>query len=302
MLAQEPVLRALAIVFLTTAMLSLGLQTTKREIEQTLRERRFVRKALLANLVLVPALGLLAALFAPVSREVKLGVALLALAPGAPFGIQFTRKVKGSAALAVGLALLLTTVALVYTSVMAAILLPLEAPVRLPYGRLIAAVLLYLVLPLAAGLALPRAAPETARKLAKLLSLLATLAFVALMILSGDLKRQGLSAIGSIGILTMLAIIAGAMLVGWWLGGPDPGHRRVLAVSTSMRNVVISHLIAVRAFPAGNVDVVVLAFFALMIPANLLLTLGFAGYGKWQARHLPGPSGQPAQRRPERGG
>jgi len=293
MILVQPLLRVLAIVFLTTAMLSMGLQTTRREIAGALGDRRFLGKALLANLVLVPALGLLVAFAVPLSREVKLGIALLSLAPGAPFGIQFTRKVKGSTAVAVGLALLLTLLALVYTPLAAAIFLPLEAPVRLRYGRVIAAMLLYLVLPLIAGLVLHRRAPEVARKLAKPLFLLATVAFVALMILSGDLKRQGLGVIGAAGIVAMLAIIGGAMVIGWWLGGPTPGNRRVLAVNTSMRNVVISHLIATRAFPAGNVDLVVLAFFALMIPANLLLTLGVTLHEKWKTRRIHRPASQP---------
>ena len=293
MILQQPLLRVLAIVFLTTAMLSMGLQTTRREIAEALSDRRFLGKALLANLVLVPALGLLVAFAVPLSREVKLGIALLSLAPGAPFGIQFTRKVKGSTAVAVGLALLLTLLALVYTPLAAAIFLPLEAPVRLRYGRVIAAVLLYLALPAAAGMGLHRWTPEVARALAKPLTILATAAFLSLMILSGNLKRQGLGAIGSAGIVTMLAIISGAMVIGWWLGGPAPGNRRVLAVSTSMRNVVISHLIATRAFPAGNVDLVVLAFFALMIPANLLLTLGVTLHEKWKTRRIHRPASQP---------
>jgi BASS family bile acid:Na+ symporter len=294
MLIEQPLLRALAIVFLTSAMLSLGLQTTRGEIQEVMQDRRLVGRALLANLVIVPALGLLIAFFAPLAREVKLALALLALAPGAPFGLQFMRKVKDSAAVAVGLALLLAVVSLVYTPVMAAVLLPLEAPVRLPYGRIVAALLLYLALPLAAGLALHRRLPGLSARLGKPLFLLATVAFVTLMILSGELKRQGLAQIDGIGIAAMLASIAGAMLIGWWLGGPSPGDRQVLAVGSSMRNVVISHLIAASAFPDGNVDVVVMAFFALMVPANLLLTLGIAGYGKWQARHAPGPTEQPA--------
>lgn len=294
MLIEQPTLRVLAIVFLTTAMFGLGFEATRRELVQALSDRRFVGRALLANLVVLPALGVAVALLAPVGREVKLGIALLALAPGAPFGIQFMRMVKGSEAVAIGLALLFTGVALVYSPAMSALLLPLEAPLRLPYGLIVAAMLLYLILPLAAGLALHRRAPQVARKLEKPLFLIATVAFVSLMVVSGDLRREGLGAIGGVGVLTMLAIIAGAMVIGWWLGGPDGGRRRVLAVSTSMRNVLIAHLIAASAFPAGNVEVVVLAFFALMVPSNFLLHLGLTGYDKWHAKQLPGPTGQPA--------
>jgi len=293
MVIEQPLLQVLAITFLVTAMLSMGLQTTRQEVGRALGDRRFLGKALLANLVLVPALGLLAVSTAPVSREVKLGIALLSLAPGAPFGIQFTRKVKGRAALAIGLALLLTLIALVYTPPAAAVFLPLEASVRLRYGRVVAAVLLYLALPAAAGMGLHRWTPEVARALAKPLFVLATVAFVALMILSGDLKREATHAIGPAGLLSMLTIIGGAMVIGWWLGGPDPGRRRVLAVSTSMRNVAIALLIARHGFASTAVEATVVAFFALMVPANLLLTLGLTLHGKWREKHLPGAVGQP---------
>jgi len=294
MLIEQPLLRALAMVFIVTGMLSMGVQTTAREVGQALGDRRFLGRALLANLVLVPALGLLVALAVPLSPETRLGIALVSLAPGAPFGVQFTRRVKGSTAIAVGLALLLTLIALVYTLPVAAVFLPLEASVHLPYGRVIAAVLLYLALPAAVGIGLHRWTPKVAGALAKPLFLLATAAFLSLMIVSGDLKREGLSAIGAVGVVTMLAIIGGAMVIGWWLGGPAPGTRRVLAVSTSMRNVLISHLIAAQAFPAGNVDLVVLAFFALMIPANVLFAIGVMLWDKWKARQAPGPTGQAA--------
>lgn len=294
MLIADQTLRALAIIFLATAMFDLGLRTTRVQIAEAIFARRFLRNALLANLVLAPALGLAVAYFAPLAREVRLGIALLALSPGAPFGIQFMRMVKGSEAIAVGLAFSLTVIALVYSPAAAALLLPGEAPVRLPYGRIAAAALLYLLLPLVAGLAVHQRAPGVARRLAKPLFSLATVVFLSLMVASGGLRRAGLSAIGGIGVAAMLAIIVGAMLVGWWLGGPEPGPRRVLAVSTSMRNVLIAELIATSAFPTGQVGVVVLAFFALMVPSNFLLHLGLVGYDRWQARHLPGPTQQPA--------
>jgi BASS family bile acid:Na+ symporter len=294
MLIADPMLRALAIIFLTTAMFDLGLETTRVEIREALTTRRFLRNALLANLVLAPALGLLVAYFAPLAREVKLGIALLALAPGAPFGIQFMRMVKGSEAVAVGLAFLLTAIALVYSPAAAALLLPLEDPIRLPYGRIAAAMLLYLLLPLLAGLALHQRAPGVARKLRKPLFPLATVVFLSLMFMSGDVRQEGLRVVGGAGMLAMLAIIVGAMMIGWWLGGPEAGNRRVLAVSTSMRNVLVAELIATTAFPVGNVGAVALAFFALMVPSNFLFHLGLVGYDKWQARHLPGPTGQPA--------
>jgi BASS family bile acid:Na+ symporter len=71
----------------------------------------------------------------------------------------------------------------------------------------------------------------------------------------------------------MLILILVSMLIGWVLGGPDKNDRRVLATGTSMRNAAICLLIAQKSFPDTGVDVVVIAFSALMVPPNMLFTL-----------------------------
>ncbi len=281
-MAIPSLLRVLAMVFVATAMLSLGVQTSARGIRDAVTDRDFVARALFANLVLAPALGLLVALWAPVSSDVKLGIALLALAPGAPFGLQFTRLVKQRAALAVAITLVLTLISILYTPLAASLLLPLEAPVRLPYARVLGIVVLCLALPVAVGAGIRQRTTAVARALVTPLFLLATASFLAIMVLSAELRRQAYQSVGLKGLLTILVFIAGTMALGWWLGGPARETRRLLAAVTSLRNAALSYLVATSAFPRGNVDVVVLAFFALMIPANLLLTLGLTGYERWR--------------------
>ncbi len=293
MLVGPPLLRGLTIAFLLTAMFSVGLQTTGREIVQALRDRRFLERALLANLVLIPALGIIVALVAPVSGEVTLGLILLSLAPGAPFALQFTRLAKESLALAAGLAFLLAAIAIVYTPVMASLLLPLQAPLRIPYGRLVLDLLVLLAVPLAAGIAVHRLAPGAARALVTPMFILATVIFVGLVVVSGQMRRDAAHAIGGGGLVAMLVVIAGAMLIGWALGGPKVSDRRVLTTTSSMRNVAVALVVAREAFPAGDVEVAVLAFFTLMVPSNMLFTLGASQYQKRQAKRAGGEAGQP---------
>jgi BASS family bile acid:Na+ symporter len=284
MIVEQPLLRGLTIAFLLTAMFSIGLQTTGREIVQALRDRRFMERALLVNLVLVPALGVIVALAVPVSREVKLGLILLSLAPGAPFALQFTRLAKESVALAAGLAFFLAIIAIIYTPVLASLLLPLQAPLRMPYGRLTADLLVLLVLPLAVGIVFHRLVPGAARALVKPMFILVTVIFVALVVASGEIRREAAHAVGGLGLLMMLAVIAGAMLIGWALGGPRYSDRRVLAINSSMRNVAVALVVAREAFPAGDVEVAVLAFFTLMVPANMLLSVWATVHQKRQAK------------------
>jgi BASS family bile acid:Na+ symporter len=288
MTVEQPVLRGLTIAFLLSAMFSIGIETTGREIIYALRDRRFMGRALVTNLVLVPALGVILALAVPLSGEVKVGLILLSLAPGAPFALQFTRLAKESLALAAGLAFLLAIIAIIYTPVLASLLLPLQAPLRIPYARLIGHLLALLVLPLAVGIIFHLLAPGAARALVKPMFILVTVIFVALVVASGDIRRQAAHAIGGLGLLTMLAVIALAMLIGWVLGGPRYSDRRVLAINSSMRNVAVALVVAREAFPAGDVEVAVLAFFTLMIPANMLLSVWATVHQKRRAKRERG--------------
>jgi BASS family bile acid:Na+ symporter len=96
---------------------------------------------------------------------------------------------------------------------------------------------------------------------------------VLVTVLTMGLKSAATKQIGMNGLLAMLLLIAASMVIGWMLGGPDRGTRRVLTVNTSMRNVALALAIASRSFPGADVDVGVLAFSALMLPPNVLFTI-----------------------------
>ena len=76
------------------------------------------------------------------------------------------------------------------------------------------------------------------------------------------------------------------MVIGWMIGG-DADMRRVLAASTSMRNVVIVLYIARYCFPGTNVYMVPIAYLSLMVPANMMFHLSFAAWHRFHS-HAPG--------------
>ena len=94
MIELSPLARLLTYVFLVSVMLSVGLEVTGRQVLDALRNVRLMGRALLANLVLVPILGLVLVRLIPMAPDVAAGVLILAAAPGAPFAVQFTSKVR----------------------------------------------------------------------------------------------------------------------------------------------------------------------------------------------------------------
>ena len=280
MIDLSPLARFLTYVFLVTVMLSIGLEVTGRQVLDALRNVNLMARALVANLVLVPILGLVLVRLFPMPPDIATGILILAAAPGAPFAVQFTSKSKDAVAFAAALLFVLTVVALIVTPPLAGLLARAEIPLGLPAWRVIRGAVLYLLLPLLVGFAVQRWARGLGQALRKPATLCAALSFPAVILLTMGAKSAATRAVGVSALVAMLLLVLGGMLVGWLLGGPETGTRRVLATSTGMRNAVVALLIALTSFPDSDVDLAVLAFSALMVPPNLVFTV----YQNFRAR------------------
>ena len=102
-------------LFVVAVMFAIGLRVSRGDLVSTLRNRRLVLRSLLANCLIVPALGFLLVTLFPMEPDLKLGFLLLAAIPGTPVALQFTRTATGRLALAAGMTFLLTLVSLAIT-------------------------------------------------------------------------------------------------------------------------------------------------------------------------------------------
>ena len=265
---------AAIILFVVTAMLSVGLEVTAGECLAVLRNRRLMISALLANFVLVPLLGLGLAKILPMPPAIETGFLLLAAAPGAVFAINFTRTMRDSMPTAAAVLFLLTTLSIVVTPPLASLLLSQERAVTLRYEEHVRALILYVVAPLLVGLALNRWKSDLARALRKPASTCASIFFAAGVVLMFSARSAAMKKlVGTNSIVAMLLLIVGSMLIGWIMGGPPRETRRIMAVNTSMRNVALCLAIATGSFSDTDVTAEVVAFSALMLPPNLLFTI-----------------------------
>jgi BASS family bile acid:Na+ symporter len=96
--------------------------------------------------------------------------------------------------------------------------------------------------------------------------------YIAVLVLIMGLRKEAMNAVGKEALLYMLIFIVISMAVGWFMGGPAKETRPVLATVTGMRHVALSLLIALNTFPDPAVQAPLLAFSALMVPPNMLLT------------------------------
>ena len=261
-------------VFITLAMLCVGMNATLADMLALLRERTRVRRAVIANIVIPPIVAFALVSLFPIDDAAATVLLLLAFAPGGINAVQFSTKAPGQLATAGELLFFLSAISLVAAPMAAGWLLPADAAISIPIDQLTFRVVVLVAAPLAIGMAIRATAPGIAEKTYKPAMLISTLAFIASVLLSLSVRQDALRELGMDTAVAMLVFILILMAVGWVFGGPEPDHRQVLAVTTNLRNVGLVYLLVDECCGDSLLSTSVLAFMAVMVPANLVLTVG----------------------------
>jgi BASS family bile acid:Na+ symporter len=266
-------IKLLMYLFVVVYMLSVMLETTHGEIVTMLKDRHRMGLALLANLVVVPILSFVLVRLLDLRPEIRIGVMMLAISPGGLFALQFARVSKGNRVFAVALVIVLCVSAILITPLVAHWLFPRAGAEVGPFAWIVSLFLLLVAAPLLAGRALQRQFPELAPKLGRWLGLLSIAIFIIAALLSGRFKNPAIKALGTDGIVAIVVLTVVCWVVGWTLGGPEIRNRKVLAISTAMRNFGICVPLAVYYFPGTEVLAPILAFSGISIPMNMVFAL-----------------------------
>jgi BASS family bile acid:Na+ symporter len=275
MYVMDPVARSLFYLFIIASMLGVGLKVRGDDILSVLKSKGLMVRALLANFVLIPAFGILCARIIPMKPELAMTLVMLACAPGGLSALQFLTKAKDEESLSFvgGIVIVLSLLAIFISPAMMALALPQEMSLTAPYAQAFLFLLVFLLAPLLLGVFVNQKARTIAPKLAKIITLVGTLAFVAVIVMTLGMTKEAKATIGKGGLLGMLVFILFSIAVGWFLGGPRKETRPLLATASSMRFVALGLAIAVRSFPDTGLEYPLVAFASLMITANMILTV-----------------------------
>ena len=263
----------LSYLFVVVYMFSVPLETTSGEIMRTFGDLNLMGRALLANFVVIPILGIVIGRFFDLPPDVRTGFFLLAMAPGGLLALQFARVSKGNRVFAVALLFVFCLLAILITPALVLLFFHKEQAGKLPFGWLILLLLLLVVLPAIVGRVLQRLIPKTAPKLGLWLGRLSIVIFIIAAVMAGRFKTPAIKLMGTNGIVAIVLLVISAWIVGWLLGGPEIRNRKVLAISSSMRNVGVCLPIASDYFAGTDVSVPMLAFSGIMIPMNMVFAL-----------------------------
>jgi predicted Na+-dependent transporter len=267
--------------FVAVVMLSIGLRVSSGELINVVRNRALVTRTLLANCVLIPALGFLLVHLFPLGPSARIGILLLAAIPGTPIALQFTRQAKTRLAFAAAMTFVLSVVSVAMTPLALRVIPETARRTERPVLLLVANIALYIALPLACGVWAAHHLSKITRRMVLPLGILASVLFLLLMWETRLVRTEAYTAIrGGGAVIAMFLLLLLSMLIGWLIGGPDRESRRVLATATGMRSVIVVLYVARYCFPDTTVHAVPITYASLMVPTNLVFHLACTVWNK----------------------
>jgi len=255
-----------ASIFLTV--FALGLEATVEDALYVLRRPAMLVRSLLAMNVIMPIVAVALALAFNFTPAVEIALLALALSPVPPLLPKKEFRAGAHSSYTIGLLVAITLLAIAIVPVTVQLIGRIIG--RAAYlGPAAVAQLVFVsaLLPLAAGIAVGRLAPQLAGKVANPLALVA-----AILLATGVLpilftaRSEIISLIGNGTIVAIVTFTVIALAVGHLLGGPDPDDRTVLALSVASRHPGIALAIANASFP-GNKQVLGAVLLYLIVSA-----------------------------------
>ncbi len=252
------------LAFVVGSMLSMGLNLTIKQIAEPLKNTRLVIMALVANFILVPLLVYGLTLLIPLSDGYKTGLIILSIAAGAPFLPKLADIAKSDVPFSIGLMLLLMVVTIFY--------LPMVLPFLLKGAEVsswdIAQSLIVLMLiPLVIALAIRAYFEKIAKILQTIFEKISNISLLLLTISLVILNAKHLINMFGYPLVAILIVLAGAMFIGYFLGGKEKSTRVVMAMGAGQRNISAAILVATQNFkdPEVSIIMVAVAIFGLFI-------------------------------------
>ena len=284
----EAIAKLSGLLFVVSSMLAMGLSLTIPMIMQPLKNVRLVVLALLANFVLVPVLAYLITAIIPLEESLKIGLIVLSTAAGAPFLPKLVQGAKGNVALGVGLMVLLMVVTIIYMPTVLPLLLP---GVQVDPWAIAKSLIVLMLAPLAVGLLIKSHSPDAAAEYQPVMAKASSLAILVLLVVGLGLNVSNIiDLIGTGGILALLLFIVGSLVIGFVLGGSEPGVRSVMGLGTAQRNVSAALVVSAQNF-SGTSTLPFDLVGAILLLLILLPTAKRLGAGVAAAAAAAAPTG-----------
>jgi len=228
-----------------------GLKSTKDDLLYVVQRPGLLVRSLLSMLVVIPILAVLFVKALDLRHTVEVVLVALAISPVPPLLPQKESKAGGRRSYGLGLMLFLGLVSIVAIPLVVEVLERVFSRSFVVDSSAIARIILIAVLlPLLAGMAVRMLSPRIAERLEKPVRLIANgLLLVGVVVLLAVSWQAIWAATGEGAIFALIAFVVVGLFVGHLLGGPEREHSVVLALSTACRHPAIALAIAAANFP-----------------------------------------------------
>lgn len=232
----------------------------------------FLRSILAMNVVMLFFAIAVIMLFHP-PAPIRIALVALAVSPVPPVlpGMQF--RAGGSPEYAIGLLAGAAIVSIIFVPFVIELTGRIFAiDIHEPIGKVASIVLISVVIPLVAGMALRHFAPAFAeRTAAPILTLSTVILLISVVPVLAIAAPAFWSLVGNGVVACLIAFTLVGVAVGHFMGGPDPDNRAVLALATGTRHPGIAVVISIINFPDQKA-VLSVVLFHLVIGAIVSLT------------------------------
>lgn len=265
------------VVFLMMAIV--GSDISRAQLTASLRRRLALAGGTLGQLVLLPVLAVLLIGLLQPDPVLSVGLLLVAVSPGGVLSNYYCSLARLNVAFSIALTTISAVVALAAMPLLFAAVVPAALGVEafgVPVGAMTARLLLFLLLPVAVGMALRHLFPAAlarGRRVIRVFGFGLLAVFLALVFVD---QRHAVAALFGEAVVLTLSFTLLALLAGWFSGillHLDRSDRAVLAIEFGVRNSGIAALLAVTTFQQREFAVFSALFVLLQAPVLFIAVM-----------------------------
>jgi BASS family bile acid:Na+ symporter len=251
-----------------------GLKARRGDLLYLWRQPRLLFRSLLAMYLAMPLVALAFVSIFDLPMNVRIVLVALSIAPLPPLLPKRDIEAGGHEAYAIALMSTLALLSIVITPLAVAVLgTYFKQPFVMSPASVAKTILVAVVLPLAAGLAMRALLADGAERIADVVMRVGQVLLIcaALALVGVNLPALWAQVGGGV-VLALAGFVVAGMLIGHFLGGPSADDRVVLALSTANRHPVIALSIATANFPEERVGATIMLYLLVGIAAGLPYT------------------------------
>lgn len=272
-------------VFVMSSLFNVGLTQKPTKFLTHLQNWHFLSRMVLVNLILVPAVMMMAVTLADLEPIYAAALMVFGLSAGAPFLIALTKESKQD----ISLAATVMTVLIVGTMILLPILLPrVVEGLSVDLWTIVRALLAQMVLPMALGMAIRQFLVPLAAVIQPWVARISSVALYGLLasMIVGYLPWMADPELWK-AIVTGLVVMLISLFIGYMMGDGHNHLKKVGALATAQRNTAAAMIVASTNFTDPRAVVVV----TLLNTFGLILLMGAAKLMSRDAEFLLTPIG-----------